>query len=486
MAHTNSYVKTDPEGLVVAKPGLGESVRDRVRIQRAATSWRDVLISMLLATAVVAGCGRKHAPRGEAKSRALPSSGALAADASPAALRGKPKSMRELPTTSGAIYIENLEGQIAELDRLTREAPELVANVKRLSALRHTRGRIFGDPDEIKRGIDTLGDAVRRDPDDARVYLTRAEQEQSLHRFADARADLERARRRPGVDVTRASDLETELDWNDGLYDKAIAAIRKARRDRPSSHTWLREAQLDHDLGLDDASDRAFEAAEDAISDTSPLEVAHLFLQRGIQLASRGRLDDACVFFREAAARLPAYVAATEHLAEALHGLGRDEEAAALYEKIVHDSNDPEFLHALAEIRKAQGKRDEARELDARARHRYEQLLEKYPEAMYWHASELYLATGDAKKALTLLRANVTLRPNGASYVALARAELANGHGAEAKKAIDRALAMPLRSAALFWTASRVYRSAGDAAAADRYRERAKAANPRIEEGESP
>ena len=84
-------------------------------------------------------------------------------------------------------------------------------------------------------------------------------------------------------------------------------------------------------------------------------------------------------------------------------------------------------------------------------------------------------------KALELLRKNLELRPNSASFVALARAELLNGRTDDAKKSIDRALAMPVRSAQLFWTASRIYGRLGDARSADAFRARAKSLNPRIE-----
>ncbi len=80
-----------------------------------------------------------------------------------------------------------------------------------------------------------------------------------------------------------------------------------------------------------------------------------------------------------------------------------------------------------------------------------------------------------------MLRQNVELRPNSASLVALARAALANGKLAEARKAIDTALAMPLCSATLFWTAAQVYRSVGDAGAAEAFLKRARAMNPRID-----
>ena len=81
-----------------------------------------------------------------------------------------------------------------------------------------------------------------------------------------------------------------------------------------------------------------------------------------------------------------------------------------------------------------------------------------------------------------LLEKNVILRPNSTSYVVLARAELAASRPEAARTSIDKALAMPVVSASLFWTAARVYRRAGgaDSAKAAGFEKRALAINPRI------
>ena len=437
------------------------------------------LVAVACVALLLGGCRRKSPPHPATETRPAPSAFA----GKP--LRGKPRSSTDLTTTSAEIYLGNLDGQIAELTRLTRDRPDLTSNVLLLSAAHHTRGRFRGDLDEIQLGIDEASTCVRLTPEDATPYLMRAEQEQSLHRFKEARADVERAKALGG-DPTRTAGLEMDLDWNDGLYDTAIPAIRKARLARPSTSTWIREAQLDHDLGLEAEADAAFESAEDLISDTGPLVIAHLDVQRGIQKTATGRLEEAVVFFREAGVRMPTHVAAKEHLAETLHALGRNDEAIRIYEEVVKLSDDPEFMHALADLYAARGKADEAKALEGKARAGYSQLLKKYPEAMYWHASEFYMATGDTKQALELLQKNLILRPNSTSFVALARAELANGRAEDAKKSIDKALAMPLINATLFWTASRIYRSAGNAAAADTFRERAERINPRVAADEAP
>ena len=389
-------------------------------------------------------------------------------------LRGVPKPESALPTTRADIYLANMDAEIEELTRVTRGKTSVTPDLLLLSATHHTRGRYRGDLDEIQLGIDGLDRCVVMEPDNATCWLMRAEQEQSLHRFAPSRSDLEKAKSL-GVPPPKTAGLEADLDWNAGRYDVAIPAIRRLRIAKPSTGTWIREAQLDHELGLEDDADRAYEAAEDAITDTGPLVVAHLDIQRGMQKMQTGKLDEAIVFFRAAVARMPDHVAALEHLAETLHMQGKDAEATTLYEKVVHLTDDPEFAHALGELYALHGRPEEARALKERAAQGYATLLAKYPEAMYWHASEFYMAVGDAPRAAALLEKNVALRPNSTSYVALARAQLASHQDAHA--AIDKALAMPPVSALLFWTAAQVY--AGDARAAG-WRARASKMNPRI------
>lgn len=433
------------------------------------------LLLLVFALAGASGCGACGEPGGKPSAHRRGDGGGGAAKSATAR-------DASITTTSEEIYLSNLEGQIHELERLSKEAPSNTSLLPRLAAARYTLARFHNDPDELQAAIDVLDACLKAMPDDVMCLLARAEQEQSLHRFPQARADVEKAKKLGG-DATRIADLEAELDFNDGKYERAIAAIRKARAERPSSPTWMREAQLEHDLGDDAKSDAAFDQAEKEISDTSPLPVAHLEMQRGIQNVARGKLEGAVAYFRRAVARMPSFVAANEHLAETLRWLGKKDEAIAIYENVVKLSNDPEFAHALAELYRAAGREADAKPLEEKARAGYERLLAKFPEAMYWHGSEFFASVGDTKRSLELLRKNLVLRPNSTSYVALARAEHAAKNDGAARKAIDAALAMPIVSASLFWTAHEIYLRSADAAdkaKAPGFAERAKTLNPRI------
>jgi tetratricopeptide (TPR) repeat protein len=431
----------------------------------------------------LAGChdADKAAPTTAPAPSTIPST--AAASAAPAPLRGKPKTQAELATTSAAIYLGNLDGQVEAMEKILKRDPKSTAKLGMLSGAHYVRGKHHGDLDEIQQAIDITSSAIKLEPANPRAYVARADQEQSLHRFPEARADIEKAKSL-GATADEVAGVVQELDWNDGKYDSAIASIRAAST-KPSLYTLAREAQLHHDLDEQDAADREFEQAEDLLRDTSPIPLAWLNVQRGLHKMKTGKFDDAVLFYREAVARIPSFVMANEHLAEALHLVGKDDEAIAIYEDITKRSPDPEFMGALATLYREKGKTKEADVLKSKATARYAELLAKYPQAMYWHASEFFMSEGaDPKKALELLTKNLELRPNSISYVALARAQLANGDAKGAQASIEKALAMPVKSAELYWTAARVSTGANDAAKASDFAAKAKAFNPAIEKTE--
>lgn len=429
------------------------------------------------------GCHDAEQAAGPTPSTTPSTAAAPTVPAAPPALRGKPRTQAELATTSATIYLGNLDGQVDAVEKILKHDPKSAPKLGMLSAAHYVRGKHRGDLDEIQLAIDITSRAITIDPTNAAIYVSRAEQEQSLHRFPEARADIEKAKTL-GATGDDVGAVVQELDWNDGKYDSAIASIRAAST-KPSLYTLAREAQLHHDLDEQEACDREFEQAEDLLRDTSPIPLAWIDVQRGLHKMKTGKFEDAVLFYREAVARIPTFVMANEHLAEALHFVGKDDEAIAIYEDLTKRSPDPEFMGALAALYRDKGKTKEADALKAKATARYAELLTKYPQAMYWHASEFFMSEGaNPKKALELLTKNLALRPNSISYVALARAQLATTDVKGAQASIEKALAMPIKSAELYWTAARVYTSVKDAAKASEFAAKAKAFNPAIEKTE--
>jgi tetratricopeptide (TPR) repeat protein len=325
-------------------------------------------------------------------------------------------------TTSGVIAMRNLESDLLDAE-ITIQMPDApaVAHLRR-SGLVYLRARVTGDLDEMARAISLTDECIRRYPNSAEARIARASQLQTLHKFREARADLEKAREL-GAAQSRIDPMLRELDWNAGKAGPTAEAFRAEAVQAPTQASLARLARLEHDLGNFDAADALYTHALGLVSDLDPIPVAMLELQRGMNAMDAGRLTDAESTFRNAAARLPAYTAAREHLAEVLHRLNRDDEAIALYESITKTSTDPEFVGALAALYRAHGRVKEADSLRAKATQRYDELLALYPDAMAWHAAEYFGGEGNnEKRALSLLEKNAELRPNAESLDAFARA----------------------------------------------------------------
>jgi tetratricopeptide (TPR) repeat protein len=313
------------------------------------------LLALLLTTLAFAA-GGSEAAEGHRREAGRPS-------------RGGPRGPEELPTTAADIYWTNVAGRVSMLEGLLVRAPDSQAARVKLSQLLHMRGKYRGDLDELQHAIELLGACVARAPGDARLYALRASQQLTLHRFAQAGEDLDRARAL-GASEDMLRETQQELDWSQGRYAQAEASIRRAAAERPSVWTLARLAQLEHDLGRYAEADQAFARAEDFITDTSPLSVAWLNLQRGHHELVLGENRRAEAFFREAVRRMPGYTPALEHLAETLHLQGRDTEARALYSQALGGTDDqtvPEVLSGMTAVLLSEGREEEAARISSRS-----------------------------------------------------------------------------------------------------------------------
>ncbi|MGH8032116.1 MAG: tetratricopeptide repeat protein [Luteimonas sp.] len=388
-------------------------------------------------------------------------------------MRRGPVGQSALPTTSGVIHAGNLEAQVASARQQVERQPQSPSARLALAGSLYTRAMLRSNLDEIQAAVDVMDEALRLQPEGAAHWLLRAKLNQSLHRFELAKRDL-RQGQKLGLPADQVAAVERELDWVEGRYETAIPEIRLAAEKNRNFSSVARLAQLEHDLGNRSRARSLFAEAERRVVDTNPIPVAWLDVQRGIQAVESGDLELGITFFRSAVERLPSYLLAREHLAEALNLSGRKAEAVTLYEAIVAESNDPEFMGALAAIYREQGRVPEADQLKSKATARYEVLLQRYPEAMYWHASEFFLDEGGKpSRSVELLRNNLALRPNASSYVALAKALFEDGQLEAATEAIDHALKTPLVSAQMFWTAARIHARKGSAMLSKRHAEKA-------------
>lgn len=392
----------------------------------------------------------------------------------------RPRTQKELATTSANIFLKNLEGRVTAGKKLIEQNPDIVSRYTMTGNALMTRARVFGDLDQLAEAVAMADEALKRQPKHTGGLLLRARALMSLHHFDKAREDAEAAT--AVQPLPAAEKVLADYRWNVGQHEPAMAYYREAAKKRPDIYTLARLGQLEMELGNPKAADEAMARAEIAFNNVTPIPIAWLNVQRGLIGLHSGQFEKAKVFYEEAMARIPTYPMAVEHLAEIEYLLGNTDRAIELYRKVIEQTNDPEFISALAGVLREKGDKKEADALTNLAKKRYEELLKKHPEAMAWHAAEFFLDDGgDPKRGLSLLEKNIKIRPTSQSYIALAGAQLDNNKLKDAAASIEKALAMPFKTAELFWTAAKVRTAEKKPEEAKKFIDQAKKLNPKIE-----
>lgn len=375
---------------------------------------------------------------------------------------------------------------VVELDARLRAKERAVAGVRgdwlsweSIATDYMTRARMTGDYGDYAKAERALARAFENASPGAGPFLTRARFNHTVHRVSRVAADLDALR----YAVLRADEreaiehLRAEVAFHSGRYDEARQRYTEAlARDR-STTSLVGMAQLlwktNH---FAEAEALVREAAVRAAQEDVAMR-AWVCLVSGTLENDRGRWDASLAAFREGLRLQPTSWVFQEHVAEVLMWQGKLEESRLMYEDLVARTGDPEFMSCLAEIAERQGNPDEARRQVERARAGYEERLRLLPEATAGHAIEFFLARSP-ERAVPIAELNRDARPGGEAQVKLAEAYLQAGRVADARRVVDAVLATPWNTADLHAVAARVYERQGDAVAAAREREAARAIDP--------
>jgi predicted Zn-dependent protease len=150
-----------------------------------------------------------------------------------------------------------------------------------------------------------------------------------------------------------------------------------------------------------------------------------------------------------------------------------------LYEAVAGETRDPEFMDAVARLRRQGPEPASAQAWIERAAAAHRQRLELLPEAALGHALEHELWFGQPEQALALARRNAALRPNGESRILLAEALFRAGHASEAGQEIQAVQDSAWDTAELHAIAAQIAAGLGRRDDADAQRALALALNPR-------
>lgn len=402
-----------------------------------------------------------------AASVASPSPGDAAADA-----RGPswPATPAEVPTTSGDIYLGNLDARIAVLEAALGRAelaPAARAQLRTsLAGALYHRYRIRATLPDAEAALAALDAALADVPRDAAALRLRATVRAGFHQFDAARADLAAARA-AGAPAASLAEAEREIALGTGRYAELAEPLATSTRTDGDLYELAFRGNLRLQQGDLAGASAQFRRAQALYADSSPVPLAWLHLQQGIALLRHGDHAGANRFFRAAHERLPGYTLATEHLAETEAALGRLDSARALYERVIADTGSPEFLDALAGVERAAGNSARAAELDARAAAGWDAWVARHPAAFAQHAIPYYLEQRKPARALELARANIALRQDVGSWILLAQAADAAGDASLACSARASALASGMQPPELAELSDMEARCAARVAAAD-------------------
>ena len=315
-----------------------------------------------------------------------------------------PADTRRRATTSGDIYLANLDSQIAALRvRVQRLADD--RSLARLALLRYHRFQVLGTlPDAV--AARTLLEAARARSHHVAVDLAAAQVLLGFHEFERSQQAVHAAARAGAApDVIGAR--QAAIDAATGVTAETAAQTGPAAAE-PATHVL---AAADYaDRGEPAAASRLLKQAQDDYADTSPYELSWLHVQQGIVFLRYGELEAARRFFAAAHERFPQYALATEHLAEAELALGRPETARRLYARVAEQTDHPEFWYRLSLAERQLGLAAAADTHATRARQGYETLLKDHPAMYADHAARYLLANGEAARAHELAQANYRQR----------------------------------------------------------------------------
>jgi tetratricopeptide (TPR) repeat protein len=388
-----------------------------------------------IALVVIAACGRhRTAPRVAASRDGGGAGGAVGGDDAGTRAAG-PADLPHLPITeTGDQAMAAMAAHILHLSRQVVRNPDVYP-------------KLVGDLLEHARVTGRLDDYLAADAESARwvaaapglpaAHMLRARIDATLHRFADAAAELDRARA-AGASAADVAHQRVDLDQATGKLEPALAA-RRAEAARYPNMISLTMLALALDLHGEAHAGRALMPKALATwRDVSAPPFAWFLFQWARLAEDDGDRDAARAFYGEAHRRMPRYGDAGRHLAALMIDAGDDAGARAVLEELATADSHPETTAMLADIAARAGD-PRAAGLRETARAGWERYLAALPAAFSDHAARFYLGVGrDPARALELAEANLANRDTAEAQALVIDAALAAGKPARACAVADR------------------------------------------------
>jgi tetratricopeptide (TPR) repeat protein len=364
---------------------------------------------------------------------------------------------------------------IAEFEGKVKDNPASPLLHTLLAQVYVRKARATGDLTLYDRAEASVKRALELDKTNVSARVLRAQVSCAGHRFAEglalARDVYEQSPGEHGL-LYLIGDAHLEL----GDYAEAEKAYQRLRRKDPTAYLGSRLGRLAELKGRTDEAVRLLRQAarEEGPAALSPEDRAWYDVRLAEVHLGAGHLDEAARHGEAALKTAPGYYAALAALARVRTAQGKFDEAITLYRRAVAVSATLPMLAELGDLYARSGKDFLAKvnydklEQTARGRPAYNREL-----ALFWcdHDREL-------PRALELARAELKVRKDVHTYDALAWASCKNGRFKEAKAAMDEALKLGTRDASFCYHAGVIHDRLGEKGKARQYLKQALALNP--------
>ena len=290
------------------------------------------------------------------------------------------------------------------------------------------RAAVRGRLEDYERAVRESAALVEAAPRDANAWQLRIQVLLRVHDFRGARAALATLAK-----LGFPSDLvEHEIALADATGDRerALAGREKRVNEHASAQRLTLWAATLAQSGRTEEAIALIPKAAAAVRDNPPQLIAWLLFQWGRIYELGGEHATARHFFAASHARLPGYVEATTHLAQAMITTGDKAAAKRLVDEALARDRHPELLALAVELGET--------ELADEARAAWERYVEALPLAFADHAARFYLGVGkNPARALELARINQNNRDTREARALVAEAALAADDAAAACAVID-------------------------------------------------
>jgi tetratricopeptide (TPR) repeat protein len=408
-------------------------------------------------------------------SASLSATSPLAALSSAAPSSVLPRDHRPTYALARSARVTDLDREMKAVEARAQGTPGDWIHWEQLAQKALERAKLTGDYEDYGTASRALALAAQYGGGKAIAWV-RANLAFTLHRLDEAEIHLDEVDKQALVPFGQrigSASMRARLAYFRGDYDGALTRIEEIKPENRGAAEAIAEAEVLWHTG------RAKEArGKLANAQSKEPKNAFLIFARGLLELEFGAYEAAQAYFQLAVTASPESWLFREHRAETLAKLGKTEDAEVAYRTLVTETEDPEFMDALADLLEARGDKTEPARLRDEATKIYDKRVAAFPEASAAHALSHYFQVAP-KRTVELAERNAKARPYGDSQVQLARAYLVNDRAAEAKDVIERVLKTRWDTAELHKVASEIFDKVKDSRASAE-RARAKKLNPHI------